>query len=81
MNVFVGLYPRPYSTTVRPSKLSRKFSEYEQRVLKVRGCGDNGHPGHIELKEIMYLVCEEAQWWDWRLAKFGQSAFPKLPLS
>jgi hypothetical protein len=58
-----------------------KFSEFEQRALGVKGSGNNGHPSHVELREIMYLVCEEARWWDWRLAKFGQSAFPRLPLS
>lgn len=58
-----------------------KFDEYQQRASKVKGSGNNGRASHLELREVMYLVCEQAGWWDWRLAKFGQSAFPRLPLS
>lgn len=58
-----------------------KFGEYQSRALRVKGSSSNGGASHIEMREVMYLVCEEARWWDWRMARFGQTAFPKLPLS
>jgi hypothetical protein len=58
-----------------------RFGEYRERARRVKGSSSNGAASHIELREVMYQVCEDAQWWDWRLAKFGKTAFPKLPLS
>jgi hypothetical protein len=57
------------------------FEAYQTTVAKVKGSGSNGHPSHVELREVMYALCEDRGWWDWRKAKFGQTAFPKLPLS
>jgi len=57
------------------------FDDYQRTATRVKGSGINGHPSHVELREVMYGVCEERGWWDWRKAKVGQTAFPKLPLS
>jgi hypothetical protein len=58
-----------------------RFDEFRDITARVKGSGQNEHPSHVELREVMYGVCEEHGWWDWRKAKFGQTAFPKLPLS
>jgi hypothetical protein len=58
-----------------------RFDAFRSVAAKVKGSGQNGSVSHIESREVMYAVCEEHGWWDWRKAKFGQTAFPKLPLS
>jgi hypothetical protein len=58
-----------------------KFNLYREKAASVNGTGTNGQASHVELREVMYIVCEEVSWWDWRKAKFGKTAFPKLPLA
>lgn len=58
-----------------------RFDSYRTRIALLNGSGDNGSPTHVELRELMYLTCEEIGWWDWRKAKFGQTTFPRLPLA
>src|SRR5713101_6428108 len=56
-----------------------KFKEYEQRARRVKDSADNGGASHIELREMMYLVCEEAKWWDWRMANSASRRSPDCP--
>ena len=58
-----------------------KFREYEAALERVNGASVDGTPSHNERRELMFPICGEAEWWDWRKTKPGQAEFPVLPLS
>ncbi len=53
---------------------------YKDRLLNVNGSGHDGTVSHEERRELMYQVCAEAKWWDWRSATFGREEFPVVPI-
>jgi len=57
------------------------FSEFTTRLARVAGSGTNGNPSHDEGRELMYTICSERGWWDWRNTKAGKVEFPVLPLT
>lgn len=57
-----------------------QYHVYKNRLLNVNGSGPHGAPSHEEKRELMYQVCQEVQWWDWRAAAFGRVEFPVLPI-
>lgn len=63
-----------------PKSVVDQFHIYKERLLRVIGSAKNGEPSHEEKREIMYQVCEEVEWWDWRAATFGREAFPVVPI-
>jgi hypothetical protein len=58
-----------------------RFKHYRERTVKLNGSGPGGLASHSESREIMYCVCAEASWWDWRGTKAGRAEFPPMPLS
>jgi hypothetical protein len=57
-----------------------RYHSYRDQLRKING-SNNGFPSHDERRELMYCVCEEDAWWDWRANKAGQEEFPSIPLS
>lgn len=58
-----------------------KFQEFKQRLLNVNGSGEENSPSHEETRELMYQVCAECSWWDWRETRMGKEEFPAIPIS
>jgi hypothetical protein len=56
------------------------FREFGQRCRMVDGASLDGQPSHTEAREIMYQVCSERGWWDWRATRAGAEEFPAIPL-
>jgi|ERR1041384_967537 hypothetical protein len=57
-----------------------QYHTYKTRLATVNGGGLNGVPTHEERRELMCQVCEELDWWDWRLTKAGRLEFPSVPI-
>jgi hypothetical protein len=58
-----------------------RFAVYRDRIGRIQGSGVGGCASHAESREIMYCVCAEESWWDWRATKAGKAEFPPVPLS
>lgn len=58
-----------------------KFMQFKARKELVKGCGNGGRPSHDETREVMYQVCSECGWWDWRENRMGKDEFPATPLA
>jgi hypothetical protein len=61
--------------------VQQKFAEYKSTVTRLNGSGAAGLPTHEEAREVMYQVCHQCGWWDWRHTRAGLDEFPILPLS
>jgi len=57
-----------------------KFNEFKKRLKTIRGANGTGKPSHEERREIMYQMCSESRWWDWRKTRAGKAQFPPIPL-
>lgn len=57
-----------------------KYREFKVRIPLIVGSGPAGKPSHEEGRELMYQMCSEADWWDWRKNRQGQEEFPILPI-
>jgi hypothetical protein len=72
----------PAIFNLQPSiEVTRRQNEFKARLSRLRGNGKDGLPSHAEVQELIYQICEEAGWWDWRAHKAGRMEFPPLPLS
>jgi hypothetical protein len=58
-----------------------RFELFIGKKKLVRGSGIGGHPSHDETRELMYQVCEECGWWDWRTTRHGKDEFPPVPIA
>lgn len=58
-----------------------KFAEFRDRTSRVRGSADSGRPSHEESRELMYGICSEVGWWDWRGNRMGKDEFPQVPIA
>jgi hypothetical protein len=58
-----------------------KYYEFTNRLDTISVTSSNGQPSHDETREMMYQVCAEANWWDWRETRMGKDEFPVVPLS
>lgn len=61
--------------------VQERFEDFKSRLFKLKGSNPDGTPTHDEVREVMYQVCEEVQWWDWRGIRAGKEEFPELPLA
>lgn len=58
-----------------------RFALFKTRKAAVKGVGKDGRASHEETREVMYQVCAEVGWWDWRQNRMGKEEFPAIPLS
>jgi hypothetical protein len=56
------------------------FAEFNSRRDAIDGAGPGGLPSHAEVREVMYQVCANQNWWDLRGTKMGKARFPEVPL-
>ena len=67
--------------SVQPTVAVREaFVEFGHRRDEIDGAGPDQMPSHAEVREVMYQVCAEHGWWDFRKNRIGQARFPEVPL-
>jgi hypothetical protein len=57
-----------------------KFEAFKAERNRVKGA-NGGQPSHDETRELMYRICAECGWWDWRTNRMGKDEFPSVPLA
>jgi hypothetical protein len=75
-----GVVPSAYFNSKPTIEVIDMYGEFKERIAKVRGSGIGDRPSHEETREIMYQVCGEFGWWEWRASKLGKVEFPILPI-
>lgn len=60
---------------------AQKYAEFKCRLLNVNGSGKSARPSHAERQELMFRLCEECKWWDWRRNRAFQDRFPSVPIA
>lgn len=76
-----GVVPLAVFNSVPTIEVTQAYGEFRQRLEDVNGSGEQGKPSHEETRELMYQMCAERGWWDWRNVKAGLQEFPHIPLS
>ena len=77
-----SVVPSASFNSVPSIDVSQKYDIFYDRLGNIRGSGQNGKPTHDETRELMYQICSESRWWDWRNIKAGLPAFPpQIPLA
>jgi hypothetical protein len=66
--------------SVPTASVIRKYDDFCARLQDVRGSGNDSTTTHDEAQELMYQMCSECQWWDWRNFRGGLREFPPIPL-
>jgi hypothetical protein len=67
---------------LQPSiEVKEKYKEFKYKLGKVNGGEQDGRPSHNESQELMYTICSDCGWWQWRTHPFLKLEFPSLPLS
>jgi hypothetical protein len=72
--------PAVFNSQPTPS-VQDKYAAFSERLARLRGSGEGGLPTHDETREVMYQVCGECRWWDWRETRAGNDEFPAVPLA
>lgn len=76
-----GVVPSSLFSAQPTVAVVEKFQVYKDRKLQVRGSAPLGGPSHEEGREVMYQVCADCGWWDWRVNRMGKDEFPPIPLA
>ena len=75
-----GVVPGSFFNSQPTVDVVAKFGEFKKRLKNIKGTDGNGKPSHDERREVMYQVCAECDWWDWRETRAGRDQFPLVPL-
>jgi len=73
--------PEHFRSTVPTADVVAAFGVFTNRCQVYRGSGPERRLTHVETREVMYRVCAEREWWDWRATRAGREAFPEIPLA
>jgi hypothetical protein len=76
-----GVVPAALFNSQPTVEVLEKYLVFKNTVVRVRGSGDGGVTSHDETREVMYRVCSEVGWWDWRGNRMGKEEFPLVPLA
>jgi hypothetical protein len=72
---------REYSNVNIPiGHVKDKYGYFKKEMERIKGNGREGNPNHDEAQELMYMICSECKWWEWRENRLGKREFPPLPL-
>jgi len=72
---------RPYANMDIPTgQVKNKYTHFKKEMERIKGNGNDGRPNHDEAQELMYMICSECLWWDWRANRLGMMEFPSVPL-
>ena len=53
-----------------------RFGTFKETQALIRGSGTDGRASHHESRELMYRICGECGWWDWRTTRHGKGESP-----
>jgi hypothetical protein len=76
-----SVVPAPLFSSQPTIDVLERFTIFKVSKDKVKGAGLGGRPSHEEVREVMYQVCAEVGWWDWRAGRMGKDEFPLVPLA
>jgi hypothetical protein len=76
-----GVVPTALMSPQPTIAVQHKFNQYKEALTRLNGSRPTGVPTHEEAREVMYQVCHECGWWDWRHTRAGLEEFPMVPLS
>jgi hypothetical protein len=71
----------PYTQRVPTVTIVERYRHFKAQMKRIEGSGRDGQLSHDEAQELMFSLCSESDWWDWREIRFGQAEFPIVPLS
>lgn len=72
---------RPLVNDLPVADVKEKYNYFKRELERIQGNESDGLPSHDEAQELMFKICSECKWWEWRENKLGQLEFPLLPLS
>jgi hypothetical protein len=64
-----------------PVQVTKAYNDFVAILGRIDGADPDGTPSHEEAREVMYQVCTDRGWWDFRANKAGKERFPEVPLS
>ena len=76
-----GIVPAALSNAQPTIAVVEQYHHFKNRIVRVRGSGPDGALSHDETREVMYQLCAELGWWDWRSNRMGKDEFPIVPLA
>ncbi|HKO99963.1 MAG TPA: hypothetical protein VJU86_23515 [Pyrinomonadaceae bacterium] len=71
----------PMTTPVASALVRESYRRVRAEMDTIDGSGRNGAPNHNEVQELMYVICSNCGWWDWRENRAGQLEFRQVPLT
>lgn len=72
---------KPLVNELSAVDVKEKYRYFKRELEKIEGSEKDDLPSHDESQELMYNICSECRWWEWREHKLGMLEFPPLPLS
>jgi hypothetical protein len=76
-----SVVPRPLFNLRPTVEIVAKYEEFSDKLGVIDGSGSDGRASHEEARELMYQLCADSGWWDWRETRLGREEFPPIPLS
>ena len=76
-----SVVPEGRRTSVPMPDVVEKYHDFCKTLKQIKGSGDNGQASYDETRELMYKICEECKWWDFRETRQGKSEFPTTPIA
>jgi hypothetical protein len=76
-----SVVPNTFFSSQPAVAVVEKYRAFQSELSTVKGSGEGGKPSHDEVREVMYQVCAQAKWWDWRQNRAGMEEFPSFPLA
>jgi hypothetical protein len=73
--------PSPIFNSVATVDVVGQFDTFKRKISSIRGGRSDGRPTHHEAQELMYRLCGDLRWWEWRQTRFGLEQFPSIVLS
>jgi hypothetical protein len=65
---------------VPAQEVLEKFKVFKKKLRRLYGDGPNGKPSHAQAEEVIYQMCSQIGWWDFRKTRAGKQEFPEMPL-
>jgi hypothetical protein len=76
-----GAVPTANFNSVATIEVIRAYDAFCLKLKELLGSGADGSATHSETRELMYTMCGDLGWWDWRKIKAGIQEFPPIPLA
>jgi hypothetical protein len=76
-----SVVPQAVVTACPSIEVLERYETFTKEKERLRGSGIGSRPSHEETRELMYRLCGECGWWDWRTTRHGKDEFPQVPLA